>query len=143
MTENEFPELHKLERIIKEGIPHLQARSMCEVTTDGRRFPVYALSLGNPSHEVPAVGFFGGIHSLERIGTQVLLAFLHSLLRRLRWDQRPKRLLASLEVPGVIVALFERNARCLARVVVGQHRIFGFAVHQHRSACVSGRRHFT
>ena len=98
MTENEFPELHKLERIIKEGIPHLQARSICEVTTDGQRFPVYVLSLGNPSPEVPAVGFFGGIHGLERIGTQVLLAFLHSLLQRLRWDQVLQRQLAAIRL---------------------------------------------
>lgn len=25
---------------------------------------------------VPAIGFFGGVHGLERIGTQVLLHFL-------------------------------------------------------------------
>ena len=98
MTENEFPELIKLERIIREGIPHLQVRSVCEVTADGRRFPVYMLSLGNPSPDVPAVGFFGGIHGLERIGTQVLLAFLHSLLRRLRWDQVLQRQLATIRL---------------------------------------------
>ncbi len=70
--DNEFPELLKLDRIIKEGVPHLQTRKVCEVVTDGRRFPVYALCLGNPSPEVPGVGFFGGMHGLERIGTQVL-----------------------------------------------------------------------
>ncbi len=53
---------------------------------------------GNPSPDVPAVGFFGGIHGLERIGTQVLLAFLHSLLRRLRWDQVLQRQLAAIRL---------------------------------------------
>jgi hypothetical protein len=98
MTENEFPELHRLERIIREGIPHLQVRHVCEVSADKHRFPVYVLCMGNPSPEVPAVGFFGGIHGLERIGTQVLLAFLHSLLRRLRWDRMLQRQLACLRL---------------------------------------------
>jgi hypothetical protein len=96
--ENAFPELLKLERIIKEGVPHLQVRNVCEVATEGRRFPVYALTLGNPSPEVPGIGFFGGIHGLERIGTQVLLAYLHSLLERLRWDHVLQRQLASVRL---------------------------------------------
>lgn len=51
---------------------------------DGREFPVYTIALGNPSPDVPALGFFGSIHDAERIGTQVLLSFLESLLARLR-----------------------------------------------------------
>ena len=94
----DFPELLKLERIIQEGVPHLQVRKVCEVAVDGRCFPVYALSLGNPSPEVPGVGFFAGIHGLERIGTQVLLSFLHSLLGRLRWDRLLQRQLASVRL---------------------------------------------
>jgi hypothetical protein len=95
---NDFPEMLKLERIIKDGVPHLQVRTLCEVSAEGRRFPVYALSLGNPSKEVPGVGFFGGIHGLERIGTQVLLSFLHSLLGRLRWDRLLQRQMAGIRL---------------------------------------------
>ncbi|HUX25679.1 MAG TPA: M14 family zinc carboxypeptidase [Burkholderiales bacterium] len=95
---DEFPELLKLERIIEEGGAHLQVRKVCEVATDRRHFPVYALCLGNPSPEVPGVGFFGGIHGLERIGTQVLLSYLHSLLGRLRWDHLLQRYLESVRL---------------------------------------------
>lgn len=94
----DFPEMLKLERIIKEGVPHLQVRTVCETLADGRRFPLYALCLGNPSPEVPGVGFFGGIHGLERIGTQVLLSFLHSLIGRLRWDRPLQRQMASIRL---------------------------------------------
>ncbi|MFI4940083.1 MAG: M14 family zinc carboxypeptidase, partial [Burkholderiales bacterium] len=87
MTASKLPELLELERIIEDGMRHgLQSRILCEVNTSGRKLPVYALTLGNPSLDVPAVGFFGGVHGLERIGTQVLLVFLRSLLARLRWD---------------------------------------------------------
>ncbi len=89
MLESKLPELVELERLIDKAaqasIP-LEVRSECEIPMQGRALPVYSLALGNPSPDVPAVGFFGGIHGLERIGTQVLLSFLSGLLARLRWD---------------------------------------------------------
>ncbi|MES2104431.1 MAG: M14 family zinc carboxypeptidase [Pseudomonadota bacterium] len=93
MPENKLPELIELERLIEKAVQlapasaHLEVRSECAVSMDGRQLPVYSLALGNPSPDVPAVGFFGGIHGLERIGTQVLLTFLNGLLARLRWDR--------------------------------------------------------
>ncbi|MCX7140690.1 MAG: M14 family zinc carboxypeptidase [Proteobacteria bacterium] len=117
---NEFTELQKLERIIKEGVPHLQVRTACEVSAGGRRLPVYVLCLGNPSPEVPGVGFFAGIHGLERIGTQVLLSFLHSLLGRLRWDHQLQRQLASIRLvfmPLVNPGGMWRGTRCNPRGV--------------------------
>ncbi|MFC5474473.1 M14 family zinc carboxypeptidase [Paraherbaspirillum soli] len=86
MTSCKLPELIELERIIASGGPQLEVRTVCEIAAGGQRLPVYALALGNPGPAAPAVGFFGGVHGLERIGTQVLLVFLHSLLMRLRWD---------------------------------------------------------
>jgi hypothetical protein len=32
------------------------------------------------------VGYFGGVHGLERIGAEVVIAYLHSLVMRLQWD---------------------------------------------------------
>lgn len=87
MIETKLPELTALERLIAHGGAQLDVSTACTVAAGGHALPVYVLGLGNPSLDVPAVGFFGGIHGLERIGTQVLLAFLQSLLARLRWDQ--------------------------------------------------------
>jgi hypothetical protein len=86
MEPRAFPELAELERIIEEGAAHLEVRTACEATVGDKRFPVYSIALGNPAPEVPAVGFFGGIHGLERIGAEVILAYLNSLVVRLRWD---------------------------------------------------------
>lgn len=94
----ELPELDELERIIAEGAPHLAARVVCDVMSDARRFPVYAVCIGNPSPDVPAVGFFGGVHGLERIGTGVVLAYLQSLVARLRWDTVLHRQLESVRL---------------------------------------------
>ena len=78
------PELLDLERAIGLGGAHLQ---VTQTASQGPgSLPVYAIALGNPSMEVPAVGFFGGVHGLERIGAQVVIAWLHALVQRLRWD---------------------------------------------------------
>ncbi|MES2931863.1 MAG: winged helix-turn-helix domain-containing protein, partial [Pseudomonadota bacterium] len=95
---NKLPELLELEQIIHDGAPHLGVQTACEVNAGPHRLPVYALTLGNPSPDVPAVGFFGGIHGLERIGTQVLLVFLRGLLARLRWDRMLHQQLESVRL---------------------------------------------
>ena len=40
------------------------------------------------SPQAPVIGFFGGVHGVERIGTQVLISWLHSLVHRLDWDDQ-------------------------------------------------------
>ncbi len=97
-----LPELSELQRIVADGGAHLQQRLMCEVSGSAApgapRLPVLAITLGNPSLEVPAVGFFGGVHGLERIGAEVVIAHLASLVMRLRWDSSLHRQLESLRL---------------------------------------------
>jgi hypothetical protein len=87
MVVTEPPELAELQRLIDDGGVEMHARVLCEVQCQGRRFPVHAFSLGNPAPEVPAVGFFGGVHGLERVGADVVMAYMRSLLMRLPWDE--------------------------------------------------------
>lgn len=98
MTACELPELIELERIIEEGAGHLDARVLCQVTASDQQFPVYSITLGNPSPDVPAVGFFGGVHGLERIGAQVVITYLRSLVMRLQWDSMLHRHLESVRL---------------------------------------------
>lgn len=86
MPPSPLPELKELQRLIDLGGPHLQARSMCQVACGGHRLDVWAITLGNPSASVPAAGFFGGVHGLERIGAEVVMAHLASIVHRLKWD---------------------------------------------------------
>lgn len=52
----------------------------------GAMLPIRVITLGNASAGA-AVGFFGGVHGLERIGSSVVTAWLASLLGRIRWDE--------------------------------------------------------
>lgn len=98
MAHTELHELIELERLIRDGGSHLDTRVACEVSAGGRRFPVHVVALGNRSRDVPAVGFFGGFHGLERIGAEVVLAYLRSLVRRLHWDSLLHRQLESVRL---------------------------------------------
>ena len=93
-----LPELLELQRIIDEGAPHLDVKVVCTVSSQGQAFPVYAITMGNPSLDVPAVGFFGGFHGLERIGSEVVIAYLSSLVTRLKWDTMLHRQLESVRL---------------------------------------------
>jgi hypothetical protein len=95
---HELPELLELQALIKEGGTRLDVRVVCEVTCGERRFPVHAICLGNRSLDVPAAGFFGGVHGLERIGAEVVIAYLRSLVMRLPWDGVLQRQLESVRL---------------------------------------------
>lgn len=98
MNDADLPQLVALERIIGDAGAQLDARVVCRIEVGGRSFPVHAICLGNPSRDVPAVGFFGGVHGLERIGADVLIAYLDSLCMRLGWDSVLQRLLESVRL---------------------------------------------
>ncbi|HZV53444.1 MAG TPA: M14 family zinc carboxypeptidase [Rhodocyclaceae bacterium] len=95
---SELTELAELKQIIEVGGSLLDVRTICEVSAGEHCFPVYAIALGSKNPEAPAVGFFGGFHGLERIGTEVVLAYLRSIVQRLRWDDVLSRKLESLRL---------------------------------------------
>lgn len=86
MIDDQASEFKELERIAAEGQSRIESRTLCHVPCAGRELPVQAFLLGNPDPAVPAVGFFGGVHGLERIGAEVVIAYLQSIVQRLRWD---------------------------------------------------------
>ncbi len=99
MPSHRLPELDELERVIAPGAGHLEVRSVPSTSlADGSRLPVYMVMMGNPSPAVPAVGFFGGVHGLERIGAQVVIAWLNALVMRLRWDASLHAMLENLRI---------------------------------------------
>lgn len=95
---SELTLLADLERIVAEAGSLAAHRVICEIEADGRRLPVHVLAFGNRDAGVPAVGFFGGVHGLERVGSHVVLAHLQSLVTRLRWDRLLHRQLESLRL---------------------------------------------
>lgn len=86
-TAARFAEMDELQALLESGHAHFQSRVVCHSAHKGQRFPVITAQLGSNDPQAPAIGFFGGIHGLERIGTQVVLHYMRALLARLQWDE--------------------------------------------------------
>jgi hypothetical protein len=93
-----FPEYDQLLALLDTGSHVLDTRVICETMVQGRRFGVHVATLGSRDPGAPAIGIFGGIHGLERIGTQLVLDYLRSVLSRLAWDELLHRELQSVRL---------------------------------------------
>ncbi|MET0209725.1 MAG: M14 family zinc carboxypeptidase [Burkholderiaceae bacterium] len=95
---NTPPELQELDALARMAGAQLERRLLCEVTVGEETLPVHAFLLGSTRPDAPAVGFFGGVHGLERIGAEVVIAHLRSLVMRLRWDETLHRQLETMRL---------------------------------------------
>jgi len=94
----DLPELLALDALWQSAGAALERRLLCEVPLGTQRLPVHAYLLGSGGPDAPAVGLFGGIHGLERIGAEVVIAQLRSIVMRLRWDETLHRQLESMRL---------------------------------------------
>ena len=86
MSQGGLAELDALERVIALAGRNADVSIAASVVPEeGVLLPIYTVALGNPGAPA-AVGFFGGVHGLERIGSDVVIMWLHSLVVRLQWD---------------------------------------------------------
>lgn len=111
-----FPELETLLALKRRAGSALLCDTVCEVQYRKQTLPVHCFELGSRDPAVPAVGFFGGIHGVERIGTQVLVSFMQTLVERLFWDDSLQQLLQQLRLvfiplinPGGMLARTRSN----------------------------------
>lgn len=63
-----------------------QVRTLASVAHGRQCLPIPGVVLGPDDKSLPALLFVGGVHGLERIGTQVLLSYLRTLVAGLTWD---------------------------------------------------------
>ena len=112
---DELPELSELERLIDEGKPYMSVRVPVHIQRNRIPLPFYVLEMGNTAPDTPVLALVGGVHGVERIGTQVILSFLKTLIRRLHWDPAVQEMLENLHlliVPIVNPGGMADNSRC-------------------------------
>ncbi|WP_339801149.1 M14 family zinc carboxypeptidase [uncultured Marinobacter sp.] len=93
-----IPELVQLERMLAEAPDSVRTRVVTRVQVRDLTLPVYRTDLGSDSPDAPVVLFVGGVHGLERIGSQVVMAWLASVIARLRWDAQLQDLLSKVRI---------------------------------------------
>ena len=87
MSVSPLPELTELESLLERIAPHARIEVLSRVPAQDLTLPIYAAMLGTTDPRAPSLAFVGGVHGLERIGTQVVLAYLANLSVRLGWDR--------------------------------------------------------
>ncbi|MEO6699269.1 MAG: M14 family zinc carboxypeptidase [Paraperlucidibaca sp.] len=108
------PELLALERLIEQAGAKLCPEIVTHIHCDGETLPLWCLSLGTRRLDAPVIGYFGGVHGVERIGSQVLIAYLNNLVQRLSWDSSLHSMLEKVRlvfVPIVNPGGFLRGTR--------------------------------
>jgi hypothetical protein len=83
----QLPELTELLRLTETLSAHARTRVLARVTVGDASLPILSITMGTSDPEAPSLAFVGGVHGLERIGTQVVLAYLNTLSVRLSWDR--------------------------------------------------------
>jgi predicted deacylase len=76
--------VNRLETI--QRLADAQPRS-ASVIADVGGMPIHAFRFGTADRGAPALLVVGGVHGLERIGTDVAIAYLTTLVARLAWDR--------------------------------------------------------
>ena len=93
-----LPALVEIERLANAVVTAGRAR--VDVLASVGDLPIHAFSFGTPKRDRPALLVTGGVHGLERIGTDVAIAYLVTLAARLAWDEL---LHAALEQCRIVV----------------------------------------
>lgn len=82
-----LPELLELEelRLLARGVG--EVRTEAEILHEEHIFPIYSYAFGSEDPKVPRVAFIGGVHGLERVGTNVAISYLKTILELVQWDK--------------------------------------------------------
>lgn len=85
-----FPELFvykKLEKIISKLGDSVRISVVDQIEHRNQIFPLYVLELGSQDLEAPVVAYVGGVHGLEKIGSEVILSYLETISSLIDWDK--------------------------------------------------------
>ncbi len=85
--ERKLPEMVTLNRIARSLGGRARIRIEATVERKGRKFPIMSVVMGSEDPEAPTLGVFGGVHGLERIGSDVVIAWMQSLSETMEWDE--------------------------------------------------------
>lgn len=91
-----LPELMQLEDLIKKFDFKYNQEAL--VTLKGHSLPIYSLEVRPFKKGLPTVIFTGGVHGIERIGSQILLSYLEMLGTKITWDCGLQRQLDSMNI---------------------------------------------
>ena len=98
MRTDTLPEILQIEQLLTEFPEQVRSQVLGHVGDQGKLFPIYKLAIGSRAPEAPVLGLIGGVHGLERIGAQVVISLLGSVLRMQLWDRSLQEILKKIRL---------------------------------------------
>lgn len=83
----ELPELGDFYEVLALFGDRAKVHVLSTTRCAGIEFPIHGVVVGATRPDAPTLALVGGVHGLERIGTSVVLAGMHTLARFLAWDR--------------------------------------------------------
>ena len=84
-------EIDHLEKVINKFDGLARCEIVEEVRYKERSFPIHVIEIGSENPEHPVIGFFGGVHGLEKIGSEIIISFMDSISSLVKWDESFKK----------------------------------------------------
>ena len=82
-----LPEMKALENIMTARGSYARIEIIDRVTEQGIEFPLYGIVMGSRDLSAPTFALSGGVHGLERIGSEVVIAYMNTISQALEWDE--------------------------------------------------------
>ncbi|MFV8750215.1 DUF2817 domain-containing protein [Nannocystaceae bacterium ST9] len=86
-AERVLPELGDLHEVLDLFGAQADTHVLARVSHGGIEFPIHGVVVGARRADAPTLALIGGVHGLERIGTRVVLAGMHTFAQYLAWDR--------------------------------------------------------
>lgn len=88
-----LPELIELEDLCEQARDVATVKVEAEIFFDGLTLPIHSFAFGAQDPSLPTLAIVGGVHGLERIGTQISIGYLRTILELVHWDKGLQHLL--------------------------------------------------
>lgn len=93
-----LPEIIELDNLATQVSGMGQVTIEDEIPFRDHAMPLYLFALGSTQPDVPRIAFVGGVHGLERVGTNLAISYLKTLLELIQWDRGLQHLLSHCRV---------------------------------------------
>ena len=95
-------EFEYIQQLLKKSPKQVQHKVLNEVQYKGESYPIHSFVIGDPEVEnIPTLGLFGGVHGLEKVGSQVVLSYLNYLFEQLSWNQELQDLFKKIRLVSI------------------------------------------
>lgn len=94
-------EFVKLSELLNVNDDLVHTKSLGNVEYRGKTFSIESFSIGPNDNTSPILCLIGGVHGLERIGAQVVLAYLDGLFTQLKWDKNLRKIFSRTRILAI------------------------------------------